>query len=150
MANIDADLSSEALSRTGLLKKITGVDEITGEFKFKTAFSFKNYAKLIFSANKIPATPDGTDAFFARLLIVNFPNQFLDNKANRYVIDELTTDSEMSSFLSLILNRLPRVLKNGITSQNSSIEDNYLKYMQSSDPIALFFDTAIQRTGDST
>ena len=51
MANIDADLSSEALSRTGLLKKVTYPEEITGEFKFKAAFSFKNYAKLIFSAN---------------------------------------------------------------------------------------------------
>src|SRR3546814_8902605 len=56
MANIDADVSSEELKRTGILKNLTGGDTIVAEFKFRQAFSFKNYAKLIFSANKIPAT----------------------------------------------------------------------------------------------
>ncbi len=64
MANIDADVSSEALRRTGILKKLTGGDRIVTEFKFKAAFSFKNFAKLIFSANKIPITPDDSDAYF--------------------------------------------------------------------------------------
>lgn len=29
----------------------------------------------------MPKTPDDTDAFFVRLLIINFPNQFLGDKA---------------------------------------------------------------------
>jgi hypothetical protein len=41
--------------------------------------------------------------FFARLLIINFPNQFLGDKANPYLIEELTTPEEMSALLSLIL-----------------------------------------------
>jgi len=144
MANIDADLSSEQLKQTGMLKKLTGNDSIPAEFKFRPVFHFKNYAKLIFSANKIPITPDESDAFFARLLIINFPNQFLGDKANPYLIEELTTPEEMSALLSLILKRLPRVLKNGISSKKSSIEDNYVNYMQSSDPIRLFTEMAIK------
>ena len=54
LANIDADLSSEQLKQTGMLKKLTGADSIPAEFKYKTAFHFKNYAKLIFSANPNP------------------------------------------------------------------------------------------------
>jgi len=142
LANIDADLSSEELKKTGTLKKLTGNDWMTGEFKFKTAFYFKNFAKLIFSANKIPITPDESDAFFARLLIVNFPNQYLGDRANPNLIDELSTPEEMSALLSLILKRLPRVLKNGI-SMKTTIEDTYVKYMQSSDPIRLFIEEAI-------
>jgi putative DNA primase/helicase len=145
MANIDADLSSEGLRDTGLLKKLTGSDWIPGEFKFKPAFHFKNFAKLIFSANQIPITPDYSDAFFARLLIINFPNQFLGDKANPNLIDELTTPEEMSALLSLLLKRLPRVLQKGISSK-STIQDNYVKYMQSSDPIKLFIELAIERT----
>jgi P4 family phage/plasmid primase-like protien len=144
LANIDADLSSDELKRTGTLKKLTGNDSIPAEIKFKSAFNFKNHAKLIFSANKIPITPDESDAFFSRPLIINFPNQFLGDKANPYLIEELTTPEEMSAFLSLILKRLPRVLKNGISTK-STIEDNYQKYMQSSDPIRLFIELAIRR-----
>ncbi len=149
LANIDADLSSEALRETGILKKLTGGDDIPGEFKFKTAFHFKNYAKLIFSANIIPKTPDESDAFFARLLIINFPNQFLGDKANPYLIDELTTAEEMSALLSLVLKRVPRVLQSGISAKNSSIEENYVKYTQSSDPIKLFIEMAIKKVDAS-
>ena len=145
MANIDADLSSEELGQTGTLKKLTGNDSIPAEFKFRPIFHFKNYAKLIFSANKMPITPDESDAFFARPLIINFPNQYLGDKADPYLIDKLTTEQGMSSFLSLILKRLPRVLKYGISSKKSTIEDTYVKYMQSSDPIRLFTELSIKR-----
>ncbi len=149
MANIDADLSSEALKHTGLLKKLTGADGIPAEFKFKSPFHFKNSAKLIFSGNKIPSTPDESDAFFARLLIINFPNQFLGDKANPYLIDELTTESEMSALLTIVLKRLPRVLKSGISTGHGTIDDNYLRYMESSDPIRLFIELAIDSTSDA-
>jgi P4 family phage/plasmid primase-like protien len=147
MANIDADLSSDELKQTGTLKKLTGNDWIAAEHKFKPPFHFKNHAKLIFSANKMPITPDESDAFFARPLIINFPNQYLGDKANPYLIDELTTPEEMSCLLSLVLKRLPRVLKAGTSSQ-STIEDNYTKYMQSSDPIRLFSELCIKTVLD--
>jgi putative DNA primase/helicase len=147
MANIDADLSSDELRPTGMLKKLTGNDSIPGEIKFKQAFHFKNYAKLIFSANKIPITADESDAFFARLLIINFPNQYLGDKAKPYLIDEIATPEEMSGLLSLVLKRLPRVLKYGI-STNSTIEGTYNKYMESSDPIRLFSELAIITIND--
>ena len=148
MANIDADLSSQALKQTGLLKKITGADEIPGEFKFKPAFFFRNHAKLIFSANTMPISPDETDAFFARLLIINFPNQFLGDKANPNLIDELTTDREMSALLGLVVRRLPKVLKEGISyTASHAIED--VKYMRSSNPIRYFAETALREDIDS-
>jgi putative DNA primase/helicase len=149
MANIDADLSSQAIRQTGTLKKMTGNDSIPAEFKFRQAFDFKNYAKMIFSANQIPITPDESDAFFSRFLIINFPNQYLGAKANPYLIDELTTQEEMSALLSLVLKRLPRVLKYGISSQ-STIQDSYEKYMQSSNPIRLFTESAIIQINDES
>jgi putative DNA primase/helicase len=146
MANIDADLSGEALKHTGTLKKLTGGDEIPAEFKFKNPFHFRNYAKLIFSANKIPKTLDESDAFYARLIIINFPNQYLGEKANPNLIDELTTESEMSRLLTIIVKRLPRVLRSGITTPHSTIDENYIKYTESSDPIRLFVETSIDRS----
>jgi phage/plasmid-associated DNA primase len=40
LANIDADLSKEALKNTGTLKKMTGGDYIPAEEKFPPAFKF--------------------------------------------------------------------------------------------------------------
>lgn len=143
LVNIDADLSSEELKKTGMLKKLTGNDSIPGEFKFRQAFHFKSHAKLVFSANKIPETTDESDAYFARPLIINFPNQYLGDKANPHLIDELTTPEEMSSLLSLVLKRLPKVLSNGISTK-TTIENTYEKYMQSSDPVRLFAEMSIR------
>jgi phage/plasmid-associated DNA primase len=89
MANIDADLSNEALKNTGLLKKLTGSDDIPAEEKFRNPFHFKNHAKLIFSANQIPKTPDETDAFFARLIIINFLNQYLGDNNRSMAYQEI-------------------------------------------------------------
>ena len=48
----------------------------------------------------------------------------------------------------MVIRRLPRVLKSGISTTHSSVEDNYVKYIESSDPIRLFAEVAIRRTTD--
>jgi putative DNA primase/helicase len=149
LANIDADVSKDELKKTGTLKKITGGDRIPGEFKFKPVFYFKNRAKMIFSANVIPDTEDDTDALHSRYEIVNYPNQYLDDKADPYLIDKLTTPQEMSALLTLLLKRLPRVLQTGISSK-STIEGNYVKYKESADPIGLFKELAIRPADANT
>jgi putative DNA primase/helicase len=150
LANIDADMSTEALRNTGILKKLTGGDPIPAEGKFKPPFRFVNYAKLLFSANEIPQTPDETDAFFARLIIINFPNQFIAGaNADPYLIEKLTTDRELSGLLQIVLKRLPKVLKRGIFTTSSSIAENYDKYILSSDPIRAFTEKCIARDNDS-
>jgi phage/plasmid-associated DNA primase len=53
-------------SSTNLLKTLVSGDPITAEHKFKSAFVFRNYAKLIVSTNLIPETEDKTFAFFRR------------------------------------------------------------------------------------
>jgi P4 family phage/plasmid primase-like protien len=135
LANIDADMSKEVLKNTGILKKLTGEDYIPAEKKFQPPFKFVNHAKLIFSANEIPITPDETDAFFARLVIINLPNQFLEDKADPHLIEKLTTEQELSGLLEVILKRLPRVLEKGIYVSDNTIEQNYNKYIQSSNLI---------------
>ena len=149
-ANIDADLSKEALKNTGVLKKLTGEDYIPAEKKFLPPFKFVNHAKLLFSANEIPKTEDESDAFFSRLIIINFHNQFLGDKADPYLIDKLTTEEEMSGLLKVIIKRLPRVLRRGIFTASSSIDENYSKYILSSNPVRAFVEAAIEQDIDSS
>lgn len=54
LVNMFADIPSQSLNRTGGFKMLTGGDAIGTERKFKGYFTFINYARLIFSANKPP------------------------------------------------------------------------------------------------
>jgi phage/plasmid-associated DNA primase len=94
-------------------------------------FTFVNPAKLIFSTNGIPQTTDETDAFISRLIIVNFPHQFLGEKSDPYLLDKLTTEDELSGLLKVVLKRLPRVLEKGIYTELDSIDQNHEKYILS-------------------
>jgi P4 family phage/plasmid primase-like protien len=148
-ANIDADLSEKALQNTGILKKLTGNDYVTAEKKFKNPFQYQSYAKLIFSANIIPKTSDETDAFFARVIIINFLKQYLDKDADPYLFDKLNTEQEMSGLFTLLVSRLPKVLESGISGSDKSLGENYVRYVQSSDPTRVFVETSIEHiTGD--
>lgn len=71
LLNVNADISSEAMPDSAGLKKIVGGDTVRAEIKGGKVFSFKPYAKLLFSANRIPEVKDDkTNAFFRRLLIL--------------------------------------------------------------------------------
>jgi len=138
LANTFADLSSEALRDTGLFKTLTGCDTIEADRKFKNSFSFTNYAKLIYSCNKLPETYDDSDAFFSRWIIINFPNKFEGEKADKHLLDKLTTPEELSGLLNLALISLWRLLKRGEFSKGVSTEEVRELYLRMSDPVAAF------------
>ncbi|MGA7900225.1 MAG: phage/plasmid primase, P4 family [Nitrososphaeraceae archaeon] len=145
LINVDADLSDKTLKgNTGILKKLTGGDELEAEEKYKKAFSFVNHAKPIFSCNTIPETDDETDAFFRRLIIINFTTQFFKEKEDPALIDKLCTEEEFSGLLLELLERLPRVLKKGLRpTSNEGISDTYEKYVKSSNPVKYFAEKAL-------
>jgi putative DNA primase/helicase len=150
LANIDADVSGDILIKnTGIIKKLTGNDESPGEFKFKTPFKFRNFAKLIFSCNEIPQTTDMTDAFFRRLIIINFTQQFLAERDDPHILDKLCTEEEFSGLLNELLKRLPRIINQGIRpTTNETMRETYEKYIRGSKPVQYFKDKALMRTNN--
>jgi len=68
------------LSKTSLLKKLTGGDLIGFEYKNKNPFEDNNYAKIIIATNNLPTTDDKTLGFYRRWTIIDFPNQFSEKK----------------------------------------------------------------------
>ena len=68
------------ISRTSILKKLTGGDLIGFEYKNKNTFHDKNYAKIIISTNTLPTTTDNSEGFYRRWMIIDFPNEFSEQK----------------------------------------------------------------------
>ena len=145
MANVDADVSYDIIfNNTGILKKLTGNDLHTGEYKYQKPFKFRNYAKLFFSCNKIPETEDDTDAFYRRILQINFTQQFFGEKDDPNLIDKITRQEELSILLHELLSRLPRILEHGFRKiTDETMEQTYNKFTMSSNPVKYFYEKAL-------
>jgi len=149
LANIYADLSDDTLQRTGTFKMLTGGDVIEAEKKFRDSFTFVNYAKLLFSCNKLPQVYDDTDAFFRRWIIVVFPKVFTGDNCDSNILEKLTVPEELSGLLNIALEGLKRVLENDGFSYGKSTEEIREDYIRKSDPLAAFVMDCIEESQDS-
>ncbi len=107
LANLFADLDRKAMTSSKSFKILISGDLLSAEFKFKQKFNFRNYAKLIFSANEIPRSTDVTYAFYRRWLIVPFDNQFKKGKnAITNLREILSQPDELSGMLNVAVSKL--------------------------------------------
>jgi putative DNA primase/helicase len=105
LANIGGDLPSKDLSDTAAFRNLTGGDDVRAQEKYKTAFGFRNKAKMIFSANVLPRSPDDTYAFYSRWILIEFLNTFTveSGTADPDLDSKLQTSEELSSLLNIAL-----------------------------------------------
>ena len=131
MANICGDISDKALKNTDSFKRITGGDFLSGEKKFMSTFSFKNYAKLVFNANNIPYSSDKTDAFVSRWIIPVFSRTF--KRGEKGTIPDLAAkilshEDELSGLLNWSIIGLKRLLENNNFSYHDDKDENESRY----------------------
>ena len=109
LANICPDLPGERLESSAMFKAITGCDRITAEVKYRDSFEFAPFARLLFSANRLPASSDASQAFFDRWLIVPFQNRFRQTRREiprRMLEWRLCSPTELSGALNKALDGL--------------------------------------------
>ena len=135
MANLYADIEKKALYNSGRFKMLTGNDTIEADVKFHDAMQFKNYAKFVFSANRIPETKDDSNAFFRRWVIIKFPNRFEGKNCNPFILKDITTKEELSGIFSWAVEGLKRLLDRGEFSLSLSTQQMAELYMRLSSPV---------------
>jgi P4 family phage/plasmid primase-like protien len=142
-ANITPDIGADELKRTGIFKALTGGDTITAERKNQHPFQFTNYAKMIFSCNQLPTSPDNSDAFFRRFMIFQFKQVFDDKNADRALLEKITTEQELSGVFNWALIGYGRLMqKMNFTESRSTIDTKEL-YLRMSDPLNAFVNDMI-------
>ena len=146
LMNICPDIPSNTLHTTDIFKQLAGDDHfIRGERKYQDAFSFKNTARLTFSANQLPK--GNIDyAFSRRWILINFPNSFENNQDKE--LDEKLTP-ELSGLLNLALEGLKRLQKNREFSNSKSVDDTQKEYLINCDPVRMFLDECTELTDDT-
>lgn len=147
LANIASDVGSEELKYTGRLKTLTGNDWMEVEAKYREGFSMLNYAKLSFSTNKLPRTPDQSRAFHRRPLIITCPNFFVKGvNCDPDILSKITTPQELSGLFNLALEGRARLLKNGEFTDELTVEEKQELYEELMDDITAFLNYCVDTT----
>jgi len=144
LANICNDIPSDALKRTGMFKMLVGGDTINAQKKFQHPFNFKNYAKLIFSANQIPETQDDTLAFFRRWIIIECNNIFMGDNCNPHILREIATPEGLSGLLNFALEGLARLLENAGFSTTETMAELRNQYIRRSNSAKAFIEECLE------
>ena len=138
LANIYADLPSSSLYETGLFKMLTGNDPVSIEAKFKDHINFLNYAKMIFSCNQLPLSKDTSDALYRRWILLNFPNNFDEDRADINLLEKITTPEELSGILNWAVEGLKRLREQKKFSYKFTIEQIRDQYERLSNSLHAF------------
>lgn len=122
------------MSKTSLLKKLSGGDLIGFEYKNKTPFDEKNYAKIIIATNNLPSTTDKTIGFYRRWMIIDFPNSFSEKKDILLDIPE----EEYNALAMKCVGILVDLLSKREFHKEGSVEERMKKYEDHSNPLEKF------------
>lgn len=136
--NTSGDLPAIPIKDPGIFKNLTGEDTIDAENKFEQIFSFKNRAKLLFSANALPKLRYEDDAFYNRWIIIPFNNSMF-GKEDPGLTARLTTPEERSGILNFGLEGLKRLRTNGWHFSYGEKESGEL-YRRASNPVIAFLE----------
>ncbi len=122
------------ISKTSIIKKLTGQDTIGFEYKNKTPFDDVNYAKILIATNNLPTTTDKTTGFYRRWMIIDFPNKFSEQKDILADIpeEEYTCLARKCCFL------LKDLLEKRSFTNEGSLEERTKRYEDHSDPLEKF------------
>ena len=139
MVNTFADLKADKLTSTGMFKTLVSGDSIRAQRKYGQPFSFRNLAKLIFSANKFPDSEDMSYAYYRRWVILHFDKLFEGESKDTGLINKLTTPEELSGLLNLALIALKQLHKNG-GFKDVAVEKIRKEYEENSNTVKAFLE----------
>ncbi|MFV3013516.1 phage/plasmid primase, P4 family [Clostridium botulinum] len=114
LANIGDDISNKYIEDNSTFKKLVTGEKVNVERKGRDPFDFKNYSKLIFSANELPRINDLSGGLKRRLIFIPFNATFSkkDKDYDPFILDKLTSHEAIEYLLKLALEGLNRVLIN--------------------------------------
>jgi P4 family phage/plasmid primase-like protien len=128
------EVDSNDLTNTNLIKSLTGEDLIRFEFKGKTPFTDHSSTTPIIASNSLPRTPDKSNGFYRRWLIVDFPNQF---KVKRNLLAEIP-EEEFENLGNKVLLVLTSLYQRNEFTNVGTIDERIDRYETRSHPLITF------------
>ena len=136
----------------GLLKELTGSEEIVARGLYQEAMSFVMEAKLFLACNELPEIKGEDTALWRRIRVIDFPSRFVDDpkESGEYKIDR-TLPSRMredvtwrQTFMKILLDYYYKDVKEPIEVQVKTNE-----YRQENNDFHNWLDENIEEKRDS-
>lgn len=146
LLNVCADLPSTPISDASKVKQLTGDDTIVAEEKGKPQYSFRSYAKMLFSTNKpLRFTNEATFAFARRLLIFKTRNTISspDDSIQRKLYDC------RERFTWLCMKALHEMYAEGRIYESPTSREEVAQIYHNSDSVKAFLDDCTKADADS-
>ena len=140
--NLGDDISNQYIADDSKFKKIIAGNDILLESKGKDAFTYKPYAKHIFSCNTMPRFDDKTGAIKDRLIFVIFPTVYSVENGNLKpnIVKEMVSNENMEALLILALKSLKDILKNNNFTYSHKSESCLNEFDKDNNPILYFIE----------
>lgn len=141
LANISDDVSGAFNPDASTFKKLVSGDFIDGRRIYESRFTFKPYAKLVFSGNEYPKMKDPTGAVKDRLIIIPFNASFPATGKNTEVREHMQTEEACEYMIKLAVSALKdRLLKNKAFTASAVVDAENKKYEKENNPILMWLD----------
>ncbi len=118
-------------------KALASGEPIDARLPYGAPMQIENYARLIFSCNRLPSTTERTHAFFRRFIIIPFNVQIPDSKQDRKLSAKII-NSELPGVLNWVLEGLQRLLSNEDFTYSETSKQALGDYKLESDSVAMF------------
>lgn len=142
LLNACADISSDALMQVDNIKKATGEDVMICERKGRDPVPFRSYAKLIFSANKIPLNLDEkSNAFYRRLLILEMNKK--PAKKDLELGEKL--QAEIGYSIWMAVGALKKLYTDGEFTESAGAKERVEELYREADTVKAFVDECLER-----
>jgi len=130
LVNFHDELESHVLENTGIFKQIVSGDPIKAEEKQKAPFWFKPFCRLVFATNQMPRATDRSQAYFDRLLFLQFPNRIRGSQQEIRDYDVILsgTPGVMEALLRRAVEGLRRLHAQGRFTASASAADAIEEY----------------------
>jgi P4 family phage/plasmid primase-like protien len=146
--NACADIKGGVLDDISNLKKASGEDTMVCERKNRDPFFFRSYAKLIFSANKIPLNMDEkSNALYRRMLILSMNRVMKEEEKDRELLIKLKRETEYIIYLACV--SLSKLYDDGKFLESKNSREQVQKLYRAADSVKAFLDERmVERAGN--
>lgn len=137
LLNSTGETESKPLDVTTFKAAVAG-DEIQAEVKYKSDIKFTPIAKHMVSMNAFPGLKEKTDAFFRRIIVLEYDQQFEGDKEDKRLADKLM--EELDGIFKWSLDGLKRVLENEEICAPDVVARAKKRFKAKTNPVLMFVD----------
>ncbi|RJQ58019.1 MAG: hypothetical protein C4530_11440 [Desulfobacteraceae bacterium] len=135
LLNSCAETESKKLDVTNFKQLVAG-DRIQAEVKYKGDVAFRPIAKHMISMNHYPGINERTGAFFRRIIVLKYNQEFKEERDDKRLRDKLV--EEIDGIFLMALEHLQIVIEQEKIAVPQSVEDDKEMFREKANPALLY------------